>query len=230
VRTGRIAIAFLFLLAGCAGAPAAPPPGKATLFGTVRLVPRSGVTPAKVETGPYADRRLAGVEPVDYDHVGFAVVYLEGAPSPGGAARVAFRGSLFGAGFEPAQAAVGAGGRIVLENADREAHVFSCPEASFLRRLAPGDTAEIAAPAAGARSIFALDAKGAEATVFVAPGPFALPAPSGRWELAGVPPGRARLCVWHPRFPPAAREVELAAGESARVDLEVSVETLGGRP
>ena len=50
----------------------------------------------------------------------------------------------------------------------------------------------------------------AQSVVFAAPGPFTVPRPTGEYALMDVPPGPARVHVWHPRFPPTHAEVDLA--------------------
>ncbi|MDQ8168262.1 MAG: hypothetical protein P3B76_12230 [Gemmatimonadota bacterium] len=46
------------------------------------------------------------------------------------------------------------------------------------------------------------------------------PAPDGRWSLAGVPPGRYALRVWHERTGEVTREVEVTA-EMLPLDIEL---------
>jgi hypothetical protein len=47
---------------------------------------------------------------------------------------------------------------------------------------------------------------------------------AGSFELPDLEPGRAHLRAWHPRFPPASAWIELAPGQSRRVDLELRVD------
>jgi len=194
------------------------------VWGYVRLLPREGVQPSRGSGGgSYGDRRLATVELVDYERPGFAVVYAEGLPVPADALALIVREGVASPQLEPALAAVAAGGRITVRNETRATHTVSVPMAGAIHRLAPGASVEIAAGAGGEQPLFLLDAPRAEARVFVAPGPYAVASERGRFELGGLGgSGRVRLVAWHPRFPPAARWVELAGG-SQRVDLELQV-------
>ena len=64
----------------------------------------------------------------------------------------------------------------------------------------------------------------AKALAFVAPGLYAVVAKSGRFSLENVAPGHRTLHVWHPRFPPASRTLDLAPNSVARVDIQLGVE------
>jgi hypothetical protein len=128
--------------------------------------------------------------------------------------------------LDPPYAAVGAGGSIRVENASAAPHVLSAPGADLIQRLAPGEEVEIPAAQAGEQPLFLLDVPTARATVFVAPGPFAVVAASGRFELQGLEPGSGLVKVWHPRFPPSERTLELPPGRAVRIDFELSVEQI----
>lgn len=216
------------LVAACAGAPALHDVSKSGVYGYLRLVPHEGLAPpatAGAPSGAYGDRRYADAELVDYSKPGFAVVYLD-APAAAAPERplvLIIRGSAQGATLEPAAAAVAVGGEILVRNGDDRPRVVTVPAAGVLRALAPGDSLAIPAREGGEVAIFVPDAPGAEAHVFAAPGPFAAVDAVGRFELLDVEPGARRIHAWHPRFPPSARSVELAAGRVLRVDLEIGV-------
>ncbi|RIL03944.1 MAG: hypothetical protein DCC71_14600 [Proteobacteria bacterium] len=207
--------------------------GRAGAWGYVRLVPREGV-----ETGggsrSYGDREVADAALVDYSKPGFAVVYAEGAAPAATPVRVAIADAATGPAFDPPHAALGAGGAITVANASAAPHVVSCPRAGLVRRLAPGESVEIAARDAGEWPLFLLDAPGEQANVFAAPGAFQVVSAAGRFAFADLAQGAVTLRAWHPRFPPAARAVTLAAGGSTRVDLELRVDRpaqgAGGAP
>lgn len=215
--------AVLLCALGCASAPQATSPDRSTVFGTLKLVPREGVTPVHGGSSPYADRALRDVEFVDYDHPGFAVVYLDGQAAPGGTSEIAIRASALRTRLEPAQLAAGAGGTLRVRNESTAPHVVSFPSAGRIAELAPGQTLELALGEAGVKELFLLDVPGCEARLFAAPGPFAAVASDGRWEIRNAAPGRAKLVAWHARFPASERWVELAAGQATQVDFEVGV-------
>jgi hypothetical protein len=188
----------------------------------VRLVPREGVTPGGHGSASYGDARLRDVEFVDYSRPGFAVVYVEQEPPPGGALAFAIRESRVGTRIEPENGAIGAGGRLIVRNEAPAAHVLSYPAAELVRRLKPGEQLEIPVPRAGEQGLFLVD-RPVSATVFAAPGPFAVVSSSGGFTLSGLPPGARQLRAWHPRFPTATADVELAPDASVRVDLELGL-------
>lgn len=222
--------------AGCTGIRVPPPrPGTATLFGTVRLLPHEGLTSASA-AGAYGDRALRDAELVSYTKPGFAVVSAVGLASPRGDAPLAIRGSRFGARLVPHYAAVGQGGSITVRNDDDRAHIVSCPAHGLLTRLEPGGDAHVTATVPGEVRWFVLDAGGgeeeaAEASVYVAEGPFTVIAADGTWVLDGLVPPPAegaavkpiRLQVWHPRFPPALESIELEPDRAQRIDVELQV-------
>src|SRR5262245_16708732 len=232
LRRARSAFAWAILgaLSACAtGAPPDPPPGSATAWGFVRLIPREGVTPhAPGGSSPYADPALRDVEFVDYSRPGFAVVYAEGTPSPGGDASLEIRDGRLGPHLSPEHAAVGVGGSLRVRNLSARAHALSFPDADLVRQLEPGEALEVELAEAGEHQLYLLDLPAAAARLFVAPGRFTVASERGRFELRDLPPGRLRLHAWHPRFPPAARDLELAPGRAARVDLEMGVGALSG--
>jgi len=211
-------------LAACASAPAAAP-GRAAAWGYVRLVPHAGMPAPSAGSASYGDRRLADIELVDYSRPGFAVVYAEdGAPSPAGApVRLAIRSGALGPRLEPAHAALAAGGALEVANETGDARLVSCPAAGLVRRLEPGASLSIPVAGPGEWPVYLLDTPGEPARVFAAPGRWAVASAAGRFELADLPPGRHRLVAWHPRFPPAAATVELAADRALRVDFELQV-------
>ena len=213
----------LFALAACASAPEeAAAPDTATVWGSLKLVPREGVTPAKPGSASYGDRRMRDVELVDYTHPGFAVVFVEAEPVPTGQIEIAIRTSRFTR-FEPAIAAAGSGASLVIENASDEAHVLSYPAAGLIRRLKPGEKLELPIARAGEQGLFLLDEADAAATLFAAPGPFTVLSSTGSFELRGLAPGSYKVRAWHPRFPPASESVELAAGARVQIDIEIGV-------
>lgn len=208
------------------GMPPSPAAGKGTLWGHVRLVPREGVRLTGTGTGSYGDRRYRDVVPVDYSRPGFAVVYLEAFTAAEETVRLEIKDTPFGVQFRTKYAAVGTNGRIVLRNSDEKSHAVSCPTVDVLRRIGPGEELELPASSPGELPIFLPDVPGTEALVFISPGPHAVVSESGWWNLRDLEPGRGRLHAWHPRFPPAVREVEVIANLVQRLDLELRVENM----
>jgi hypothetical protein len=234
---------------GCAAGPAAPVIGRGTLWGYVRAVPRDGVTPAQPGAGPYANRRFRDATLVDYRHPGFVVVYLgadgthvradggrtdpadvpgHGSTAGGRAAvkRVTIQGSAFGPRLVPRHTAIEVGDTVVLRNADAVPHTFACPRANLVRRLRAGEEVTIASADAGSVSVHLLDVPRAEALIFVAPGPYTVASEDGRWELRDLHPGRRTIHAWHPRLPADERRIDVSAGETQRLDLQIGVGNL----
>jgi hypothetical protein len=215
-------------LLACAGAPALHDATKSGVYGYLRLVPHEGLAPAATAgapSGAYADRRYADAELVDYSRPGFAVVYLESPPPapPPAPLLLTIRRAARGVGFEPAQGAVAVGAAIHVRNGDAHPHVVTVPAAGVARALAPGASLALPAGGGGSLEIFVPGDPGAQAQVFVAPGPFAAVDAVGRFELLDVEPGARRLHAWHPRFPPSARTVDLVPGRVVRADLAIGV-------
>ena len=217
----RLSAALLVALQ-LACATTGPAPGKARVFGTLQLVPHAGVEVPKASGGAYGSRRMRDVELVDYAHPGFAVVFVEAEPVPTGQVEIAIRTSRFTR-FEPSMAAAGAGASLVIENASEEPHVLSYPAAGLIRRLAPGEKVELPIARAGEQGLFLLDSVDASATLFAAPGPFAVLSSTGSFELRGLAPGPHTIRAWHPRFPPSSKSVELTAGARVQLDFEIGV-------
>jgi len=219
----RVLVSALALVAmACASAPSVPS-GASGAWGYVQLVPREGVATGSGDAA-YGDRRLAGVRLVDYSRPGFVVVYADAGREPGGSTRLVLRDRATGPRFEPELAAVGAGGAIEVRNDTGAPQVVSAREHGRLETLAPGASAAFEAAAPGEAHFSLLSAANADARVFVAPGPWTVASESGRFELANLAPGRHRVVAWHPRLPATTHEIELAAGEMQRLDIEIGVD------
>jgi hypothetical protein len=214
---------WLLLAVGCVSAPEPLAPGTSAVYGRVDLAPREGVTPGVAGSGGYGDRRMNGVEFVDYSRPGFAVVFTtEGRPTAGSLA-LAIRISRFGTRIEPPQAAIGSSGRISIHNDTGDSHVVSYPAGDRVQPLAPGDRIEFDVAFAGEQPIFLLDTPNAETTIFGSPGPFSVVSATGLYAIENLEPGTREIRVWHPRFPPAYRQVELPAGERVEIDFSLGV-------
>ena len=233
-RASTAAAVAAALALACASTPPAPRAGTGTLYGDLKLVPHAGVTMPDANDGAYQDRHMRDARIFDYSHPGFAVVYLDGGARPGERAEVSIRASEFETRLEPSWVALAAGGTVVVHNATGEAHTVSCPSLSKVARLAPGDSLELHATLSGANSLFLLDRPQVESGFFAAPGPYAVLTHDPRFELRNLAPGRFQLHAWHPRLPPLARPIDVVAGQTTRVDLELGVgrsqETSDARP
>ncbi len=207
----------------CASAPHAPTPGRGTLFGDLRLVPHAGVTMPDAGDPTYQDRRVRDARIFDYSQPGFAVVYLEGSPTPGERVEISIRANDFETRLAPSWLALAAGGTVAVHNTTAEPHTVSCPSLSLVARVAPGETLAILAHTPGAHSVFLLDRPQVESGFFAAPGPYVVLTRDPRFELRDLPPGRVELRAWHPRLPPVTRSVEIGADQVLRVDLEMGV-------
>jgi hypothetical protein len=190
-------------------------------------VPREGITPGSRGGGSYGDRRLRDVAFVDYSRPGFAVVYAAAAEAPTADVELVIRDTRLGPRVAPEFAAVGAAGRIVVTNASAAAHVLSFPAAGVVRPLGPGERAGFDVPRAGEQGVFLLDAPELGASVFAAPGPFAVVAATGQFVLNDLAPGARELRVWHPRFPPASQRVELVPDARVEIDFDLGVGQAG---
>lgn len=173
--------------------------------------------------GAYGDRRMADVELVDYARPGFAVVWLDGPVEPASVARLAIRANEFETRLEPAWTALATGGTLDLTNLTREVHTVSCPSLGVVRRLEPGQVLTVRVPETGGHPLFLLDRPQIEGGVFAAGGPFAVLTSSGHYELRDLVPGVSQLHVWHPRFPPVARSVDVVGDQTQEIDLEMGV-------
>ena len=219
----------LWAVLACAPAPPAVEPGTGSLWGELTLVPRQGVVLPGAADPSYGDPRLADARLVDYSRPGFAVVYLD-SPISRAAARISIRSTTLGQRLEPERAVVGAGGSIEVSNQSDAEQIVSCPKLQVLRRLAPGESLELTQLVPGELHLHLLGADPRSATVFASPGPFAVVGPDAHWRISGLAPGRATLRVWHARFPPLAREIEVRAGAVERIDLALGVDVTGVVP
>ena len=213
--------------AACASAPVQPPPGRSALAGRVTLV-----APEAMRSGgggnAYGDRRLRGVERMDYSRPGFAVVYVEvepGTSAPPAAERhtLTLSDGVAHPLFDPAELALGRGATLVVRNASRSAHVLSIPDLELVARLAPGEELARVVEHEGDHAVHLLDDASVSARVFAAPGPYARVGSTGGFALTDLPPGRHAVHVFHPRLPPATREVVLAPDSTLEIELSLGV-------
>ena len=194
----------------------------------MRLVPKADV-PAS--SGAYSDRRLSRAKRVDYSHTKYAVVFVPSAPTPNRAPLdLAIRDASDGPRIEPAFASSTLASGIRVTNATQTERIVSAPAPGWLRRLAPGQTAQVEGLTAGELTLHLLGLPDAQtpvpSQVWIATGVTAEVESTGRYTLRGLEPGRHQLRAWHPRFPPSAvHTVELSRGAVQRIDLEIGVDS-----
>ncbi|MEZ4353191.1 MAG: carboxypeptidase-like regulatory domain-containing protein [Myxococcota bacterium] len=220
-----VSTALVLVAAGCATAPA-PDPGTGTIWGYVRLVPRAG---SASSGAGYGDRRLATVKRFDYAHPRFAVVVASTtAPDPDAPALLRVQDTKQGPRLEPTHAATSPDAGLRITNETTRPRILSLPSAGRLIRVEPRESVDLPALAPGEQLVHLLGEAPNEDThalVWVAAGARAEIAPSGRYVLRGLPPGRHALEAWHPRLPPSPeRVVDVGPGRVERVDIEIGVD------
>lgn len=215
----------LILVLGISGCvkPNTSMPGRASVRGVVQLVPREGVVPAPAGKGAYGDRSLRGVELLDYSRPGFAVVYTDG-DAPTDVVDIVIRETSHLTRLEPKQSVAGAAGSIRIHNETSEPHIVSDPIQGTLRTIKPNEVLVTDAPSAGFHAIHVIDRPGLQTGVFVAPGPYAVVSPRGRYELNDLEVGRRTIRAWHGQFPTVSHLVHLRSDRQTRLDIQLGVD------
>jgi hypothetical protein len=232
-NVGRIVGPLMGLVLGlaCATPPEADPQS-ATVWGYVRLVPRTGTPPTG---GGYGDRRLASARRVDYSHTKYAVVFVPTAPTPALAPlELTIRDALTGPRIEPGVDSSTLSSGIRITNASASERFVSIPEAGWLERLAPGSSALVQGLGEGESTVHLLGLPNRRtprpAQIWISTGIKAEVEASGRYTIRGLGPGPHRLQAWHPRLPPTtARTAELSQGTVQRIDIEIGVDSVDSR-
>ncbi len=126
--------------------------------------------------------------------------------------------------FDPEFLVVAAGGRVVMPNDDTIFHnvfSFSKPNDFDLGFYPAGESRTVRFVHPGLVKIYCSIHESMSAAVLVTPSPWhARVAPSGQYEIRGVPPGSYQLTVWNERLPEQTRSVDVPDG-GLRVDLEM---------
>lgn len=135
-----------------------------------------------------------------------------------------------GAKFEPAFLVIERGQRVSMPNADAIYHnvfSFSKPNDFDLGLYPAGESRFVRLEHAGVVKIYCSIHESMSATIFVSPSPhFARLAPSGRFHVDGVPPGRYRISLWCERLP--GMTAELVVPEGGLGDFELQWSPLAG--
>ncbi len=133
-----------------------------------------------------------------------------------------------GARFDPTFLAVAVGQLVEMPNDDVIFHnVFSYSEPNDfdLGMYASGQSRSLRFEHGGLVRIYCSIHEAMDGLIFVAPSHlFARPDANGRYAIEGVAPGSYRLHVWSERFPELVRAVEIEAGGSRTIDLELGLE------
>lgn len=163
-----------------------------------------------------AGLRLADVAPV--------VVFLEGVDGPLDYAVPAERPVIHqrSARFAPSFLVVAAGHSVEMPNDDAIYHnvfSYSAPNDFDLGLYPAGESRSVTLRHPGVVKTYCSIHESMNATILVAPSRwFDTVSAGGGYALRDVPAGRYRLVVWSERLPRDAREIELAPGETLRVD------------
>jgi plastocyanin len=189
---------------------------------------------AASRAGAGEDGRVRGqievaVPGANLSELGPLVAYLEAPP---GAAALSYavpsavpRMRQADARFDPPFLVVTAGQRVSLPNDDPIYHnvfSYSKPNAFDLGLYPQGETRHVTLRFPGVVRTYCSIHESMSGTILVTPSPWhAVAAPSGRFEIRGVPAGSYRLRVWNARLPLASRSVRVKAGGTS--ELVVSI-------
>jgi len=128
--------------------------------------------------------------------------------------------------FSPSFAVVVAGQRVSMINNDLIYHnvfSYSKPNDFDLGVYPAGESRIVTLEYPGVVRTYCSIHENMNGTIFVAPTPyFAVVEPDGEYRIEGVPPGRYRLVSWCEKLPTTVRDIEVAAGQSRSVRIDLS--------
>lgn len=193
------------------------------IAGVVHVSARSG---AALRPGAYPSRRVTKAAG-DSSEISNVVVFIADAPrdatAPAMRASIAQRDEA----FVPRVVAVTRNSTVDFPNFDPFFHdVFSLSRnATFdLGRYPRGQTRERRFTQPGIVKVFCNIHSDMSAIVMVFDHRyFAIPAADGTFEIDNVPPGMWRVNAWHERIGATSRSLNVAAGETTRVEFTVPV-------
>jgi plastocyanin len=204
---------------------AAPTTFAGSITGKVTLSPVHG---ADVTFRPYAGRATSLPAPAKpaRGKVTDTIIYVETAPAgahlvaaPAEPPQLAQRGQA----FVPRVVVVRLGGTVSFPNFDPIYHnVFSVsPVRRFdLGKYPRGQTRRVTFTKPGVVNVFCDIHADMAAFVLVTPTPaWTRATADGRFELAGLPPGRYRVSWWHPDLPGGGADVEVPAQGAITLDV-----------
>ena len=205
------------------------------LLGAALLLPATAAAGGGAATGEVRGRVRLRVEGVRLPDVGPIVVFLEGEAGnipyevPAHVPRVHQRNAT----FSPAFLVIAAGQTVEMPNDDVIFHnvfSYSKPNRFDLGLYRKGTSRSVTLRYPGAVRIYCSIHESMNGIIFVAPLPwFGVVRATGDFTLTNVPAGRYRLRTWSEKLPEASRRVEVSAGESVLVNLEIG-EGSGGTP
>lgn len=191
--------------------------------------------PAAAWADPPAAGRVHGrieiaVPGAELSELGPVVAYLD-SPQVGGTLSYVVPNAVpsmrqADAQFDPPFLVVAAGQRVSLPNADPIYHnvfSYSKPNAFDLGLYPQGESRSVTLRYPGVVRTYCSIHESMSGTIFVAPSPwYALAAPSGGFEIRGVPAGSYRLRVWNARLPLASRSVRVREGAATEIVVSLA--------
>jgi len=223
-RTIPLLFTLLLSLSGAVREPQSPSTGR--ISGHVTLTRRVRGTP--LPSTAYPARSLGRHDSPAGPEILNVVVYLKDAnyrgPLPAKRAEMGQENET----FIPRTLTVTKGSTVDFPNADPFFHnVFSLSGAANfnLGRYPRGQTRSQTFSKPGIVKVYCQIHSHMSATILVLDHPyFAVPATSGDYELANVPPGEYTIVGWHERVGERTARVRVQPGQTASVDLSLPVE------
>jgi hypothetical protein len=243
IRRRRRFVHLLMMLvaAGCAkgsGSSSSSPPvplqaGMAAVDVHVVAEPKRGLDPAFNDPGSaYGPGGAVGVfQQIDYENVQNIVVWIE--PAVNGASLPAPPETTISIGDHPGAAVRGApvGGKVVFKNErDGPLSIYSVSDGNTfdLGSIAPGQQGEYVVASAGMVEVLTESRTEPIARLYAVRSPWVqtISSSSEHAWFTNLPPGSYRAACWHERLPGSSQAVALAADQTARVSLALSVNLL----
>jgi plastocyanin len=182
---------------------------------------------AHAASGTVEGRIALSLPGLEVSDVGELVVFLEAEdalaaePPPAAVPKIVQKDATFSPGF----LVVVAGQRVEMPNADLIFHnvfSYSKPNDFDLGTYPRGVSRGVTFRYPGLVRIYCSIHESMSASIFVVPTRWwTRAAADGSFAIHDVPPGRWRVRAWSWRIPTLLREVDVAAGESTRVELEL---------
>jgi hypothetical protein len=220
-------------LVGCQSAPV-PSAGMAALRVKVIAEPKAGAPAESVaayDASPVS--AASGFERVDYSSLDEIVVWAEPADTGPTAQPPVATVSIDVDARKPApslSAAACVGQRVLVRNGgSRPVSFYSVSDGNEvdLGLIPPGGQAEYAVRSAGLIEVLCDSSKDPVALVYAAPTRWFALARAGRSvEFNDLPPGRWKICSWHPRLPGHETVVVLVPNQAATASIKVGVNGL----